>query len=159
DNPDERISEDVRAFTETALGFVVMLVNGLITVVAFAGVTWSISPVLFGVCVGYAVLGSVGAVFLGRRLAGLNARQLAREADFRAALLHVREHAPAIALTRSEGPLHHRLAGRLAALLANFRAIIAVNLRLSFFTGGYGYLVQIIPTLVVAPLYMRGEVQ
>src|SRR5262249_7181515 len=79
--------------------------------------------------------------------------------DFRAALLHVREHAPAIALTRSEGPLHTRLAGRLAALVANFRSIIAVNLRLGFFTGGYRYLVQIIPILVVAALYMRGEVQ
>src|ERR1700743_2536371 len=48
-----------------------------------SGVTWSISPVLFGVCVGYATLGSIGTVLLGRRLAGLNARQLAREADFR----------------------------------------------------------------------------
>ncbi len=159
DNPDERISEDVRAFTDTALGFIVMLVNGIITIIAFAGVTWSISPILFGVAVGYALLGSLGTVLLGRRLAGLNARQLAREADFRAALLHVRENAPAIALTQAERPLHERLTARLASLVANFRSMIAVNLRLSFFTGGYGYLIQIIPALVIGPMYISGEVQ
>jgi putative ATP-binding cassette transporter len=158
DNPDERISEDVRAFTDTALGFVVMLVNGAITVVAFAGVTWSISPLLFGVCVGYAVLGSLGTVWLGRKLAGLNGRQLAREADFRAALLHVRTHATAVALTGTERPLHARLRDRLRVLIENFRNMINVNLRLSLFTGGYNYLIQIIPALVVGPLYIRGEV-
>ncbi len=159
DNPDERISEDVRTFTDSALGFVVMLINGLITIIAFAGVTWSISPLLFGVCVGYAVLGSAGTIFLGRRLAGLNGRQLAREADFRAALLHVRANAPVVALTRSEGPLRQRLAGRIEALVENFRTIIGVNLRLSFFTGGYNYLIQIIPILVIGPMYLRGEVE
>jgi hypothetical protein len=39
---------------------------------------------------------------------------------------------------------------RIDGLADNFRRIIAVNRNLSFFTTGYNYLVQIIPTLIVA---------
>jgi putative ATP-binding cassette transporter len=46
DNPDQRIAEDVRTLTSTLLSFVVMIVNGALTTIAFAGVLWSIAPVL-----------------------------------------------------------------------------------------------------------------
>ena len=48
-NPDERIAEDVKAFTATTLSFVLLLANATVTVVAFSGVLWSISRTLFGV--------------------------------------------------------------------------------------------------------------
>lgn len=159
DNPDERISEDVRAFTDSALGFMIMSLNGAITVIAFAGVTWSISPTLFCVCVAYAVLGSVGTILLGQRLAGLNGTQLAREADFRAALIHIRENAAQVAINREELPLHRRVKERLDRLVANFLNMLGLNFRLGLFTGGYNYLIQIIPALVVGPMYLRGDVE
>ncbi len=37
-NPDQRIAEDVHAFTVTTLSFVLMLLNGTFTIVAFSGV-------------------------------------------------------------------------------------------------------------------------
>src|SRR5205085_2849529 len=37
--------------------------------------------------------------------------------------------------------------------------ITSVNRNLGFFTTGYNYLIQIIPTLIVAPLFIRGEVE
>src|SRR5262249_6388118 len=52
DNPDERIADDVRTFTATTLSFAVILLNGVFTAVAFAGVLWTVSPLLFGVAVG-----------------------------------------------------------------------------------------------------------
>src|SRR5690242_6902186 len=39
------------------------------------------------------------------------------------------------------------------------RRLITVNRNLAFFTGGYNYLIQIIPALVVAPLFIRGEIE
>jgi putative ATP-binding cassette transporter len=159
DNPDERIADDVRTFTATTLSFALIVVNGVLTVVAFAGVLWTISPLLFGVAVGYAALGSLLAVLLGRPLVGLNSRQLDREADFRSALIHVRENAESVALTRHECRLMVRLLNRLDALVANQRRIIVVNRNLGFFTTGYGYLIQIIPALIVAPLFIRGEIE
>jgi putative ATP-binding cassette transporter len=44
-------------------------------------------------------------------------------------------------------------------LAANVRRTISVNRKLGFFTTGYNYLIQIIPALVVAPLFIRGKVE
>ena len=159
DNPDQRIAEDVKAFTVTTLGFTLMLLNGIFTVVAFAGVLWSISRLLFLVAIGYAALGSLLTILLGRPLVGLNYRQLDREANFRSALNHVHEHAESVALLHWEGQLTARLLRRLDELVENFRRMTSVNRNLGFFTTGYNYLIQIIPALIVAPLYIRGEVE
>src|SRR2546423_11347182 len=71
-SPDERIAEDVRAFTATTLSFVLMLCNATVTVVAFSGVLWSISRTLFAVALLYAVCGSALTVLFGRPLIWLN---------------------------------------------------------------------------------------
>jgi putative ATP-binding cassette transporter len=158
-SPDERIAEDVRAFTATTLSFVLMLCNATVTVVAFSGVLWSISPTLFAIAVLYAACGSALAVLFGRPLVWLNYNQLDREADFRANLVHVQANAESIALLGREGRIGARLRRRFEDLTANMRRIIAVNRNLAFFTNGYNYLIQIIPALVVAPLFIRGKVE
>ena len=88
-NPDQRIADDVRAFTTTTISFVLLLLNGTLTVIAFSGVLWSISPLLFAVAVGYAAVGSVLTIVLGRPLVWLNYNQSDQEANFRSALIHV----------------------------------------------------------------------
>src|SRR2546426_1849588 len=158
-SPDERIAEDVRAFTATTLSFVLMLCNATVTVLAFSGVLWSISRTLFAVAVLYAACGSALTVLFGRPLVWLNYNQLDKEADFRANLVHVQANAESIALLHREGWLGARLQRRFEDVTANMRRIIAVNRNLAFFTNGYNYLIQIIPALVVAPLFIRGEVE
>ncbi len=158
-SPDERIAEDVRAFTATTLSFVLMLSNTAVTVLAFSGVLWSISRTLFAVAVLYAACGSALTVLFGRPLVWLNYNQLDKEADFRANLVHVQANAESIALLHREGRIGARLRRRFDDLTANMRRIIAVNLNLAFFTNGYNYVIQIIPALVVAPLFIRGEIE
>ena len=82
ENPDQRIAEDVRAFTATTLSFTLMFMNGALAVLSFSGVLWSISRLLFGVSIGYAVIGTVATIYLGRPLIGLNSLQSDREARF-----------------------------------------------------------------------------
>jgi putative ATP-binding cassette transporter len=159
ENPDQRIAEDVRTFTATTLSFALLFMNGALTVLSFSGVLWTISPLLFGVALGYAVIGTLATIYLGRPLIGLTYRQSDREASFRSDLIHVRENAESIALLRREGRLTARLLRRIDDLADNFRRIFAVNRNLSFFTTGYNYLIQIIPTLIVAPLFIRGKVE
>jgi putative ATP-binding cassette transporter len=159
DNPDQRIAEDVKAFTATALSFTLIFLNAAFTAVAFAGVLWTISRLLFGVAVGYAAFGSLMTILLGRPLVGLNYRQLDREANFRSVLNHIHEHAESVALLRWEGRVTARLRRGLDELVDNFRRITSVNRNLGFFTTGYNYLIQIIPALIVAPLYIRGKVE
>src|SRR5215469_6894748 len=159
ENPDQRIADDVRTFTVTTLSFTLMFMNGALAVLSFSGVLWTISPLLFGVALGYAVLGTLATIYLGRPLIGLNYRQSDREAGFRSDLIHVRENAESIALLRREGRLTARLLRRIDDLADNFRRTVAVNRNLGFFTTGYNYLIQIIPVLIAAPLFIRGKVE
>jgi putative ATP-binding cassette transporter len=159
ENPDQRIAEDVRVFTVTTLSFVLMVLNSSFTMVAFSGVLWSISPLLFIVAVLYAACGSYLTIVLGRPLVRLNYDQLDKEANFRSSLIHMRENAEAIMLARREERLEARLLQRLDALVANFRRIIGINRRVGFFTTGYNWLIQIIPALFIAPAFIDGEIE
>jgi vitamin B12/bleomycin/antimicrobial peptide transport system ATP-binding/permease protein len=156
-NPDQRISEDIKALTVSSLSFALMILNGTMTAISFSGVLWSISPALFAVAVLYAGFGSAVTIFFGRPLVRLNYRQSDCEADFRSELIRMRDNAEGIAMTGSESYMRGRLKARVRAFADNFRRIIAVNRNLSFFTTGYNYLIQLIPVLLVAPLFMRGE--
>jgi vitamin B12/bleomycin/antimicrobial peptide transport system ATP-binding/permease protein len=159
DNPDERLSDDLKTFTTTTLSFLIMTTNSIITIVAFVGVLWSITPWLLLAGILYPLVGTSLIVFLGRRLVELNNLQLKKEADFRFELVHVRSHADKVALVQSEQQEEKRLGKRLGALVANFRSIISVLRNVEFVRGGYNYLDQLIPVLIVAPLYIRGDIE
>jgi putative ATP-binding cassette transporter len=158
-NPDQRIAEDARAFTVTTLSFVLMLLNSGFTIIAFSGVLWSISPKLFVVAVLYAALGSFITILLARPLVKLNSDQLDKEASFRSELLHVRQKSESILVAARERQLGARLVNRLDALVANFRQIIAVNRNVGFVSTGYNWLIQLIPVLIIAPLFMKGDIE
>jgi vitamin B12/bleomycin/antimicrobial peptide transport system ATP-binding/permease protein len=158
-NPDQRIAEDIRTFVTMTLSLCLMVLNGTLTVLAFSSVLWSISRTLFLVGIAYAMAGSLLTILLGRPLVRLNYRQADREADFRSALIHVGENIEPVALLRREHQLESRLQDRLDAVVANMRRIIGVNRNLGFFTTGYNYMVQIIPALIVAPLFIRGDIE
>ncbi len=158
-NPDQRIAEDAHSFAVTTVSFLLLLLNGSITAAAFSCVLLSISPLLFGVAVGYALVGSIFTFVLGRPLIRLNYAQADMEAFFRRDLVHIRENAEGVAFLHREGRMRARLMRHLDSLIANFRHIIAVNRNLSFFTTGYNYLIQIVPIVIVAPLFIRGKVE
>ena len=158
-NPDQRIAEDVRAFTVTTLSFVLMILNSAFTVIAFSGVLWSINPLLFGVAVLYAACGSYVTLVLSRPLIKLNYDQFDKEADFRSGLIHVRENAELILLAHREDRLKARLLRRIESFVVNFRKITSVNRNVGFFTTGYNWLIQIIPALIVAPSFIAGQIE
>jgi putative ATP-binding cassette transporter len=158
-NPDQRIADDVRTFTATTLSLLLVWLNGTFTILAFSGVLWSISPLLFAVAVGYAALGSGLTLVFGRPLLWLNYDQSDREASFRAELVHLRENAESVAFLHREDRIRDRLFARVDALVHNLKRIIGVNRNLGFFTTGYNYMIQLVPILIVAPLFIRGQVE
>jgi putative ATP-binding cassette transporter len=159
DHPDQRIAEDIRTFTATTLSFVLILLNSIITLGAFSGVLWSITPWLVVTAGVYALFGSLMTLGLGYRLVALNLLQIKKEADLRYDLMRVRQEAESIASRSGEAQEHARLGERLAAAVENLKRIIAINRNLGFFTTGYNYMTQILPVLIVAPLYMRGTIE
>jgi putative ATP-binding cassette transporter len=159
DNPDQRISEDVKTFTTNTLSIALIFANGTIALAGFAGVLWSITPWLLVGAIGYAAFGTCMTVLLGRRLIGLDVQQFKKEADFRYEMIRVREHADAVALLQGEERQKGRMHGRLVKLLQNYRRIIGVNRNLMFFTSWYDYLTNLIPILITVPFYIQGKIE
>lgn len=158
DNPDQRITEDIRAFTQTSLGFLLIILGNVIDLIAFSGILWSISQTLTATLIVYAIVGTIITVLLGQRLIRLNFTQLRREADFRYGLVHVRDNAESIAFYRGEQQESIQVRQRFVEVLRNFNLLIGWQRNLGFFTTGYNYLTVIVPSLIVAPMYFRGEI-
>ncbi|MGL5018705.1 MAG: SbmA/BacA-like family transporter, partial [Luteolibacter sp.] len=158
DNPDQRISEDVRNFTTSSLAFMLIALNSLVTLIAFIGVLWMISSLLVAIMVAYAVAGTVISIVIGRKLVRLHYHQYEKEANFRYSLVRVRDNAESIAFFRGEKREHLDLFNRLSGAVTNMRLIIIRNRNLGFFTNSYNYLALVLPVLVVAPMYMSGKV-
>lgn len=158
-NSDQRMTEDVKQLTTTTLSFLLMMMNGTLTALSFSTVLWSISPQLFFIAFFYAAAGTGLTILLGRPLIRLNYQQSDFEANFRSELILLRENADAIALTGNEARVRDRIQRRVDELVLNFKRIIRVNRNLGFFTNGYNYMIQLIPVLVVAPLFMKHGVE
>jgi putative ATP-binding cassette transporter len=158
-NPDQRMTEDIRNLTTTTLSFILMISNGTLTALSFSGVLWTISPKLFVIAVLYAAAGSALTILLGRPLVRLNYQQSDFEANFRSELIALGTNADRIALAGVEGRVRDQVLARIDGVVENLKRIIRVNLNLNFFTGGYNYMIQLIPTLVVAPLFISRGVE
>jgi len=79
DNPDQRIAEDVRSFTQESLTFLLVLVESVLSVIAFSSVLWGISKPLVFFLVLYALIGTLVTTFVfGKPLVRLNFEQLKR---------------------------------------------------------------------------------
>jgi len=159
DNPDQRITEDVQTFTKVSLDFFITLMTAAIDLVSFSGILYSIYPELFYAIFAYAGFGSVTTVYLGKKLVGQNAEQLLREANLRYSLVRLRENAESIAFYQGEQQEEAEVAARLGGAITNQRAILGTKRNLEFFTTAYSYLVQILPVLVVSPLYFAGSIE
>lgn len=159
DNPDQRISEDIRSFTTTSLFFLLIILSSVIDVISFTGILWSISQFLALFLIGYAVFGTVITALLGRRLITLNFNQLKKEADFRYGLVHIRDNAESIAFYRGEEQELTQVRRRFVEVLRNFNFLIGWQRNLSVFTTSYGYAIVILPSLIMAPQYFAGEIE
>ncbi|MFS8867820.1 ABC transporter ATP-binding protein/permease [Synechococcus sp. H65.1] len=156
DNPDQRISEDVRSFTGTTLSFLLDILDSILTLYAFTGILYSISrPLAVGLVV-YAAIGTAIAIVAGRKLIKINFDQLRYEADFRYSLVHVRDNAESIAFYQGEDLELRQILNRFAAALRNFDLLIIWQAVIDIFQYAYNYFTRIVPYVIVAPLYFSG---
>jgi len=171
-NPDQRMHEDTRHLTELSGDLALGLVQASALLVSFVGVLWVISSG-FALRVGgvtlavpgymvwaaviYALSASLLTYWTGRRLIPDNAARYAREADLRYTLVRVNEHIDAITLAGGEADEARRIELDLAAVLAAMRRLVTGLTRLTWVTAGYGWVTQVAPILVAAPLYFAGD--
>ncbi|MFL5256915.1 MAG: ABC transporter ATP-binding protein/permease [Rhodopila sp.] len=170
DNPDQRIAEDLRDFTDTTLSLGLGLLSNIVSLFSFVMILWSLSGALevFGipipgymvwVALAYAVIGTWLTHLVGRPLALLSFRQQRVEADFRYALVRVRENMESIALYRGEQEEGVTLRERFGAVVANWRQIMTRTKLLNSLINGYSQIAIIFPVVVAAPRYFSGGIQ
>jgi putative ATP-binding cassette transporter len=170
DNPDQRISEDLRDFTRSTLSLGLDLLSNVVTLFSFLGILWSLSGsvTLFGIAIPgymvwvaliYSAVGTWLTHLVGRPLAALNFRQQKVEADFRYALVRVRENVEGIALYHGEEEEQGLLKHRFTSVIGNWWAIMRRLRWFNALTSGYGLLAGIFPIVVAAPRYFFGTME
>jgi len=160
DNPDQRIAEDVNTFTGRSLNFLLILLGSAMQLVAFSTVLWSLSRMLVGFLIAYALVGTaLSMLIFGRPLIRLNFWQLKREADFRFRLMRLRENAESIAFYRGEKQERHQLDQRLRATLLNTKKMIRAQFMLNLFQRSFGQLSLLVPFVVLAGQVLAGELE
>jgi vitamin B12/bleomycin/antimicrobial peptide transport system ATP-binding/permease protein len=160
DNPDQRITEDIKSFTQESLTLLLAVVDSLLAIGAFSGVLWSISKPLILFLVLYALVGTLATVgVFGKPLVRLNFEQLKKEADFRFSLVRVRENAEAIAFYQGEQRESEQIKGRFIEAFDNFKRLIFWELNLNILTNAYEFIPFILPAIVVAPGIFAGELE
>jgi putative ATP-binding cassette transporter len=159
DNPDQRVSEDLGSFTTFSVSFVMQVLQGLATGVAFILVLWFISPALVAVLIACVGAGSALTVLIGRPLIPINFEQRRREADFRYALVGVRDNSEAIALYGGERREHRALLERLRAAVRTVHRLLLAERNLAFFTYAYDLLLPLVPFIVLAPSFFAGTLE
>lgn len=160
DNPDQRIAEDVNAFTQKSLTFLLEIVSAVLQLIAFSGVLWAISKTLVWVLAVYAFAGTTFTFFVfGKPMIGLNFQQLRREADFRFALIRIRENAEGIAFYRGEQREGAHVRERFGALFENYKRLIRRKLGLNLFQYLYSFVTYALPSVIIAPRIISGELE
>lgn len=160
DNPDQRIAEDIKTFTQQSLYFLVILIESVLQLIGFTGVLWSISKPLMVVLIIYAIAGTVlTMVVFGRVLIAINFNQLKKEANFRFGLVRIRENAEAIAFYRGQKQEYNQVEQRFLEALKNFNHLIRWRLNLTLFQNGFQYLTFILPSIILAPQIFSGELE
>lgn len=141
------------------MSFVIQVLQGVATVGAFIVVVWLISPMLVAVLVVCVAGGSLLTIAIGRPLVGINFAQRRREADFRYALVGLRNNAEAIALYGGERREQGELLRRLHAAMTNVGLLIARQRNLVFFTYTYDFLLPLVPFVLLAPAFFAGTIE
>ena len=173
DTPDQRIQEDLANFPSQSLGLAADFLNQATTLVSFFMILWSLSGAfsftmagasisipgyMLWVAVVYAGGGSWITHAIGRRLAALRFQQQRFEADFRFALVRLRENAEGIALYGGEADERSSLWQRFTRVVENWYGIIGLTRRLYWFTNFYSQLASIFPIVVASPHYFAGAI-
>jgi len=173
DNPDQRIAEDLRLFTSGTLSLTLGLMREIVTLASFAVILWGLSgslPLHIGgtdivvpgylvwVALGYAIVGSVVTHYVGRPLIRLNFQQEQREADFRFALVRLRENAEGVALYRGEPAERRNFLDRVEWIRENWWGLMNYTKRLNTLVIGYNQVAIVFPFFVAGHRFFSGAI-
>ncbi len=174
DNPDQRISDDIRMFVSSTLNLVLGCLKAIVTLSSFIFILWKLSgslPISWGgnvwsvpgymvwTALGYAIIGTWLTSKIGRPLVQINFEQQRYEADFRFSLVRLRENSESIAFYHGENNEKHIFQERFLKVFTNFHTLMKRQKKLTWLTSGYSQMAIIFPFLVAAPRYFSHQIQ
>ena len=174
DNPDQRMTDDVKLFVSQTLALGVGLLSAIVSLTSFVVILWGLSAaaplLIFGgdfsipgylvwAALVYAIFGTVLTQWIGSPLVNLDFNQQRLEADFRFNLVRVRENSEQIALLKGEPAERERLSQRFSRVVANWYGIMSRTKRLMAFTQSYAQAAVVFPMALVAPAYFGNKIQ
>jgi putative ATP-binding cassette transporter len=167
DNPDQRISEDIRGFVTSSLAIGLDLLSNIVTLASFITILWTLSgpATLLGidipgfmvwVALAYAAVGTLLTHWIGKPLIWLNFEQQRVEADFRFSLGRLRENLEGVALYRGEAQETAGLRAQFTEITNNWWSIMRRTKALNGLIAGYSQVSGIFPIVVAAPRFFAG---
>ncbi|MEO6843136.1 MAG: ABC transporter ATP-binding protein/permease [Bradyrhizobium sp.] len=171
DNPDQRVSDDVKLFVDRTLNLGVGLLSSVVTLFSFVFILWELSQAapltLFGIGIPgylvwgaliYAGFGTALTQWIGSPLVKLDFEQQRFEADFRFSLVRVRENAEQIALLRGERAEREGLSERFNRVVGNWYKIMGRTKRITAFTSSYDQAAVVFPIILAAPAFFANKI-
>lgn len=169
DNPDQRIQYDVTVFAESSLSLSMGVVDALVSTVAFTLILWGLSGplALFGTEIprgmvflvfAYVLVATVFAIKIGRPLILLNFLNERFNADYRYALVRLREYAESIAFYAGEKVEAALLRHRFAQVISNAWAIVYRSLKFLGFNFTVTQAAVVFPFIIQAQRFFSKQI-
>lgn len=170
DNPDQRIQLDIATFVTSSRTLSIGTADAVVSLVTFTGMLWGLSGALavmgievpramvFLVYV-YVLIATAIAFKLGRPLIGLNFMAERLNANFRYALMRLRENAENIAFYQGERVERTTLMNRFEAVIANVWALLFRGLKFDGFNLAINQLAVVFPFILQAPRFFSGAIK
>ena len=170
DNPDQRIELDVSSFVSGSVSLALGAVSALVSLVAFTGILWGLSAplVISGVEIPramvfavylYVIVATWIAFRLGRPLIRLNFLNEKLTANFRYALMRLREYAENVAFYQGSEIERGTLLGRFSALIGNVWSLVYRSLKFDGFNLAISQIAVVFPFILQAPRFFSGAIK
>ena len=169
DNPDQRIQQDVESFVDSSLTLSMGLLDSVVSLFAFSIILWHLSGALtlFGLTIPramvfmvylYVVVATVFAIRIGRPLIILNFLNEQLSANFRYALIRLREYGESIAFYRGDAVERGNLLTRFGEVIRNMWAIVFRSLKFQGFNLAVSQAAVVFPFVVQAPRLLSRQI-
>ena len=174
DNPDQRITDDVKLFVERTLNIGVGLLSSIVTLASFVVILWGLSTaaplhvfgkdfaipgyLVWGALI-YSILGTILTHLIGSPLVGIDFRQQQLRGRFS---LQPGAGAGKLRTDRAAARREaerERLLVRFGRVVENWLAIMSRTKKLTAFTASYSQASVIFPYILVAPAYFADKIQ
>ena len=171
-NPEGRLTEDLRVSTDAPIDFAVGVTTASLSAITFIAVLWTIGGALtFSLggteitipgflviaAVIYSAIASGTMTIVGNRFVAVSEAKNQAEADYRYHLTRVRENGESIALLGGEEEERAGLNRALVDVLRRWRALCVQHMRTTIVSQGSGIIAPVLPIILCAPKFLDGS--